>query len=740
MSRRCNLPSVRICLFVSAVFVAGLYPASVDTAHAQKTKEAPKRVIAQPKIAKPARDHSQEERPEEDIYESLVHGTVYLDVTEGEGAGWSGTGWLLNKEKRLVVTNDHVASSKSGHELQQIFAWFPVVNEGEAIHDIDYYIQNEEKIFGKVLFTDSTRDLAVLQLDSIPDKAVAFELAERSARPGEPLHSLAGLPQGSEGLFIYTLGTSRAVYKRSLANGANVKVLEAQMPINRGNSGGPIINAHAQIVGVCEGFTNATAANMVTMSVDVSEVRDFLSEIEDYVDPETAEQFIHRGDLHYDAGRYKSAMTDFNRAIELDPKNAEAVSDRGWVFYKDGDYDTAMADFKEALALDNQFLDAYYGQAAVHRARGEVEEAIKAYTQAIRISHDDHQLADLYNSRGNTYYEAGEYDKAVADYDRSIAKDDTDAIVFGNKGDALTQAGKYDEACSVLDKAIEMDGTNAEFWNVAGNNWYARDNYPNAVEMYNKAIEIDPDEQMYYRNRGNAYRLMSELDAAFEDAKKTLDLDPDEGDNWNFLGNVLFDASKYSEAIEIYTRAIELDSQNALYLRNRGNTYYQINEYESALADLNKAIELDDDADKRAIRGNIYQAMGKTDAAKKDYQATGDESYKSYDRRYLRFENKTGEKIKLHLQYYTLSNKGNWRWFPNNPESGENLVFDFDVDEAAYLYHDDFKIRASRVRIWAETEKSNWMQNKDTDLMLVPNGSYMSNSGDFETWTQTFTP
>jgi hypothetical protein len=89
---------------------------------------------------------------------------------------------------------------------------------------------------------------------------------------------------------------------------------------------------------------------------------------------------------------------------------------------------------------------------------------------------------------------------------------------------------------------------------------------------------------------------------------------------------------------------------------------------------------------------------------------------------YLRIENQTGEKIRVFVQFRALNERDEWVWQPANPkESDKGDRYTYDVSESAVLEDSAGKVRASRVRIWAESDSGKvWKKYKDEDFWLVP--------------------
>jgi len=222
-------------------------------------------------------------RPEggEKVYQHTVRGTVWILVPRSEGMT-SGTGSLIDKTHRLVITNYHVVGDAP--KALVFFAAFH--SDGKPISEKGYYQQlmkAGKAISGRVVERDEKRDLAILQLDSVPSTAQVIYLAKDGAGPGQTVHCLGNTGR-SGALWGYTFGTVRspAYLKRwqvRLGSGAKAfeaRVIETQLPTNPGDSGGPLVNDRSELVAVTQGF--APDAQLLSLFIDVSEVKNFLRE------------------------------------------------------------------------------------------------------------------------------------------------------------------------------------------------------------------------------------------------------------------------------------------------------------------------------------------------------------------------------------------------------------------------------------------------------------------------------
>jgi serine protease Do len=207
-----------------------------------------------------------------EIYNKTLNSTAWVLAKTG-GETSSGTGVLVNAEKKLLITNFHVVG-----DARATVIFFPESKNGKPIVERSHYLNNVKKlgIRGRVLGVDRKRDLALVELDRLPENAVAIPLAKDTIGPGEDVQSI-GNPGSTDALWVFTSGTVRSVYQKQFRTGAgehDFMVVETQSPINSGDSGGPVVNNDGELVAISQAIS--PKARLVSYSVDVSEVNGFL--------------------------------------------------------------------------------------------------------------------------------------------------------------------------------------------------------------------------------------------------------------------------------------------------------------------------------------------------------------------------------------------------------------------------------------------------------------------------------
>lgn len=207
------------------------------------------------------------------IYRQTLQSTAWVLAKNSEGTS-SGTGVLVDSEKKLLLTNAHVVG-----DARAAVIFFPELKDGKPVVDRSHYLTNVRRlgVRGQVVAVDRKRDLALIELQKLPENVRAIEMVAESVSPGEEVDSI-GNPGATDALWVFTSGTVRAVYKKQFRTGAgehDFRVVETQSPINPGDSGGPVVNSQGELVAISQAIS--PKARLVSYFVDITEIKDFLA-------------------------------------------------------------------------------------------------------------------------------------------------------------------------------------------------------------------------------------------------------------------------------------------------------------------------------------------------------------------------------------------------------------------------------------------------------------------------------
>jgi predicted negative regulator of RcsB-dependent stress response len=114
------------------------------------------------------------------------------------------------------------------------------------------------------------------------------------------------------------------------------------------------------------------------------------------------------------------------------------------------------------------------------------------------------QDAKTWLDRGKEQYERGDFEGAIASWDKAIEIKPDKHEAWSNRGVALFNLGRIEEAIASYDKAIEIKPDDHETWYLRGWALLNLGQFEEASASYDKAIEIKPDLHEAWNNRGNA--------------------------------------------------------------------------------------------------------------------------------------------------------------------------------------------------------------------------------------------
>ena len=191
--------------------------------------------------------------------------TISSDMSDGGTA--TGTGVILTADGE-ILTNAHVV---------------------EGARTVRVRLQGEiDPRSAEVLAADSGNDLALVRID-VEGLTPAVFAAEDSVHVGDEVIAI-GYALDLDGDPSVTRGIVSAVDRTLLGeDGALDGLLQTDAAISSGNSGGPLINAEAQVVGINTAVYQGdatTAANNVGFAISSGEALPIIEELRDQADGE----------------------------------------------------------------------------------------------------------------------------------------------------------------------------------------------------------------------------------------------------------------------------------------------------------------------------------------------------------------------------------------------------------------------------------------------------------------------
>ena len=169
----------------------------------------------------------------------------------------------------------------------------------------------------------------------------------------------------------------------------------------------------------------------------------------------------------------EGAVEAFSKAIELNPKMAEAFVFRGMTYLVLLKHREALDDFDKAIELietlpaQEGISLAYSLRAMGHAKIKNYEKAINDSNRAIRLcpSSDGSGLSFAYVSRGYSYAMSGKNQEALVDFDKALSsapKSEVAFIVYQSRGDVYFNMGNFKQAINDYEMHIKLSPFKAE--------------------------------------------------------------------------------------------------------------------------------------------------------------------------------------------------------------------------------------------------------------------------------------
>ena len=200
-----------------------------------------------------------------------------------------------------------------------------------------------------------------------------------------------------------------------------------------------------------------------------------------------------------------------------------------------------------------------------------------------------------HNNLGIWFFQKGELDDAIAQYQISLKIHPHDPEVYNDLGRAFAQIGDWDEAIAEYTKALELNRDFAEAHGNLGVALYEKGETDKAIDEYRKALLLAPGNAVAHNNLGNALAQTGPPDEAIAEYHAALTINPDYAVAHNNLGNVLFQMGRTDEALIEYQKALEIAPAYAQAHNNLGNALLKLGRIDEAIVQFQYVVRLNPD-------------------------------------------------------------------------------------------------------------------------------------------------
>ena len=198
-----------------------------------------------------------------EIYQQAGPAVVFILAADSSKTGSVGTGSIIRNDG-LVITNAHVFKKPHSSRLKKDVSVFLKPRRVTGDHRAD--LSNRYR--GRILAYDIPLDLALLQIEGIDRPLSRIEFADSTdVVVGDQVYAIGHPEQG--GLWSLTTGVISA-FRQNYGGVPGKNLFQTDASINRGNSGGPLLDTRGNMVGINSMIARKAADGLTITDVNYS--------------------------------------------------------------------------------------------------------------------------------------------------------------------------------------------------------------------------------------------------------------------------------------------------------------------------------------------------------------------------------------------------------------------------------------------------------------------------------------
>jgi tetratricopeptide (TPR) repeat protein len=350
--------------------------------------------------------------------------------------------------------------------------------------------------------------------------------------------------------------------------------------------------------------------------------------------------------------KLNDALQQAQTAVSLAPSEGGGYLSLGAMQQRAAQFDTAETNFKKAIELEPQSSTAHLALGSFYQGRNRKEEAEQQFRRAIDVAPNDSAsrsaLVRLYvmegkkqqaeeflkNSKalvandptgyrmlGDFYFENGDFDKALAEYQSLDKSYPQDVQVKENYARLLLIKGRAPEAERLVDDVLRTSASDSDALILRGEIQIQEGKTTEAVQSLQALVRNDPENALAHFHLGRAFHAQGNGELAESEWRQAVQLQPTLLDAQVALAHSELEQGDLGSLQQTATQIINFEpkSPEGYLLRAQGNL--KSKHFSQAGDDVDKAIAIaPDSAEGYVVSGNLQLAQEKYGEAGKLFE------------------------------------------------------------------------------------------------------------------------
>ena len=148
--------------------------------------------------------------------------------------------------------------------------------------------------------------------------------------------------------------------------------------------------------------------------------------------------------------------------------------------------------------------------------------------------------SNLFYIRGGRFFEAGDYDKALQDFDVSIETNEKNADLFEARAKVYLFKEDFEKASADAKTAIRLEPKISHAYAVLSGSYFSKEEFAKSIDAANLALKRDKNDLLALEYRGASYASLEKNNLALKDLNRVLKNQPE---NLNALIHRMFSYS-----------------------------------------------------------------------------------------------------------------------------------------------------------------------------------------------------
>lgn len=205
-----------------------------------------------------------------DIVEKVSPSVVGISCMTSSGTV-TGTGIIMSSDG-YIITNAHVVDGASAISVVLPSSYYSSSDDSSSSSSKD-----ETTITAELVGKDTQTDLAVVKIDKTG--LTAAEFGKSSELQVGEVSIVIGNPLGFDLANSVTAGIISATNRTLTIEDRTMNLIQTDASINSGNSGGPLINAYGQVIGITSAKINSQYGEGLGFAIPIDEATPIIDDL-----------------------------------------------------------------------------------------------------------------------------------------------------------------------------------------------------------------------------------------------------------------------------------------------------------------------------------------------------------------------------------------------------------------------------------------------------------------------------